>query len=273
MERCKRTTDDPLLKAFLDTYHLNLLAVPREKSQVGDLYVYSGGRTSSPGHIAEFLEPRLQLPMIAKDEQMADVQGKFTGAVSFSTGVELLEGFFAALGHPAIFQKIKLEYSRQKTHSFQFSFLKPLRDAVDVGVMGSRLIRHRFKKQHALVNEGNRYYLVTATAKSKNLTVNAQSKSRANIELDGKALGLANATNKVRMEKSGDGSITFSGSIPLVFGVELYELSYDQDEDKLKMTLPDGAIKVRSGLGGPEEMPIQPAFIGGDSGDVFFHLE
>jgi hypothetical protein len=254
---------------FLDKYHLNLLAVPREKSRVGDLYVYSAGRTSSPGHITEFLEPKLQLPVLDQGEQMADVQGIVTGAVSFSTGVELLEGFFVAVGDPAIFQGIRTEYSREKAHSFQFSFLQPMRDSIDVGVMGSKLIRHRFKKQHALVNEGNRYYLVTATAKSKNITVSAQTKRKMSVELNTKVLNLAKVANKISLQKSGDGKVTFAGPTQLVFRVEIYVLPYDKEEHKLKIIMPKCAIKVRSGLGDANEMPIKPAFIGDEKGDIF----
>src|SRR5882724_11537662 len=108
---CKRTSDDPLLKAFLDKYHLNLLSVPRDGSRIGDLYVHANGRTSSPGNVSHFLKPQLELPEVKADEHMADVQGMATNAVAFSIGLGLLEGFFAALGVLGTFQSIEAEYS------------------------------------------------------------------------------------------------------------------------------------------------------------------
>lgn len=273
MQSCKRTTQDPLLKLFLEKYHLNLLSVPRKESHVGDLYVYAQGRTSSPGQIGEFLEPKLELPDLTVGEQMADVQGMVTDAVSFSNGLDLLEGFFSALGSLQMFQGIKTEYARQKAHSFQFSFLSPTRDSIDIAVLGARLIRHRFKKLHALVNEGNRYYLVTALAKSQSISVEAQTKGKGSVELDAKLMSVAKLENKVGMEQTGAGKLTFSGNTPLVFGVELYELTYDKEEHRLKLLLAEGAIKVRSGLGErTKEVPAQPAFLGDPQGEIFIEL-
>lgn len=48
----KRNSGDPLLRMFLDKYHLNWLSVPREKAEVGDLYVYDSKRASAPGKIS-----------------------------------------------------------------------------------------------------------------------------------------------------------------------------------------------------------------------------
>lgn len=48
----RRNTNDPLLRAFLDTYKVNLLAIPREGAEVGDAYVASpNGSISEPGKL------------------------------------------------------------------------------------------------------------------------------------------------------------------------------------------------------------------------------
>src|SRR6185436_9856151 len=54
---CKRTTSDPLVRAFLDNYGLNLLSIPRKNAMCGDLYIADGPRVSTPGHIAQVLIP------------------------------------------------------------------------------------------------------------------------------------------------------------------------------------------------------------------------
>ena len=52
----------------MDKYHLNLLSVPREKAEVGDLYVYDGKRASAPGKISSFLNETIEMPEVQKDQ-------------------------------------------------------------------------------------------------------------------------------------------------------------------------------------------------------------
>ncbi len=56
---CRRNTQDPLIRAFLDTYGLNLLAIPRADAAVGDLYVVTNDSISAPGALSTVLTPDL----------------------------------------------------------------------------------------------------------------------------------------------------------------------------------------------------------------------
>jgi hypothetical protein len=273
MRVCKRTTGDPLLQVFLKTYGLNLLSVPREDTDVGDLYVRTDGRISSPGSLTHFLTPKLKVPRATKGEQMATVTGKITNAISFSIGLSLLEGFFSAIGAVGLFGKVKSEYATAKTHSLRFSFNEALRDSLDVGLMGSKLIRHRFSKKHALVNPGNRYYLVTGVARSKSISVTAVTKSEDSVGLGVEVLKTAKAEGKVEIEKQSEGTYTYTGPKHLAFGVELYELTYDERNDKMKMLVPEGAIGVMAGAPEDRAPLLRPAFVETEDDDAFFDLE
>jgi hypothetical protein len=274
MPACQRSTDDPLLKTFLDKYHLNLLAVPRDGAQPGDLYVTANGRVSSAGFVGHFLKPALEMPEVRTKEVMADVSGMSTSAVAFSAGLELMQGFFAAVGLAGMLESVGAEYAKQKTRVFRFSFREPLRDSVDPGSLGSKLIRCRFQKDHPLVNEGNRYYLVTGVARSKSLSVRAEAHGKNAVNVDVKALMMAKAHGKLDIDTSAEGEVTYSAKKPLAFGVELYELSYDPEQNKMKMLLPAGAIAVRSvGSEAPGASPLKPALLGGEQGDAFIDLE
>jgi hypothetical protein len=273
MAVCKRSTNDPLLKIFLDKYNLNLLSIPREKAHLGSLYVRSNGRVSTPGSISHFLTPELKIPTALTDEQMADVYGKVTHAISFSNGLGLLEGFFTAVGAMKLFDEVKADYAKKRAHSFRFSFKDTRRDSIDVGLMGSRLIRHRFDDRHALVNPGNRYYLVTGIARSSGITVTAETKESSSVALGAEVLKIAKAGGKVEIARGGEGVITYTGDKKLVFGVELYELKYDEKRQKMKMLLPPGAIQIRSASAEEKRQLLKPAFIGGADDDAFFELE
>jgi hypothetical protein len=269
MRVCKRSTPDPLLQLFLETYGLNLLSIPREKADAGDFYVRSNGRISSPGSIAYFLTPELEFPEVTRREAMAGVSGKITHAISFSAGVSLLEGFFTAIGAVGAFTEVKTEYAKHDVHSLRFQFKDARRDSVDPGLVGSKLIRCKFNPNHALINPGNRYYLVTGVARSKGISVTAKTRGEQSIGLGAEVLKTADAEGKVAIEKEGEGTYSYTGRKWLAFGVELYELSYDERRAKMKMLVPEGAIAVRKENNAPL---FKPAFVETDEDEAFVEL-
>lgn len=272
MTICKRTTVDPLLQVFLEAYGLNLLSVPREDADVGSLYVRNNGRISSPGLLSRFLTPELDIPTVAKNQRMASVIGKVSSAISCSVGLSLLEGFFIALGAAAFFGKVRSAYVTGKAHSLRFSFRDPCRDSIDVGLMGSKLIRHEFNADHALINPGNRYYLVTGVARSTSISVTAATKSQDSVSLGVEVFKVADAEGRLQIKSEGEGTYTYSGTKRLAFGVELYELSYDERHGKMKMLLPEGAIRVRSRAAASAVPLLKPAFIETPDNDAFIDL-
>ena len=272
MALCKRNTKDPLLRKFFDTYHLSLLSIPRANASVGDLYVRSNDRIGTPGSIIYFFEPVLELPPVSVGEQMSDVYGTFSNDVKFGVGLSLLENFFNAVSAPGIFHKIKAEYSLQHAHSFVFSFTCVERQSMDAGLFGSRLIRHRFNDEHAMVNPGNRYYVVSGLAQSPGITVSANTKDCNKIKLDAEVLKIAGGEVGIEIEQSHEGEITYTGDTKLVFGVELYELIYDEKRNKMKMLLPKEAVQVMAAQQGEQKL-LRPAELGGPDEDAFFDLD
>ena len=271
MRTCKRSTPDPLLRTFLETYRLNLLATPRADAAVGDLYVETKGRTSSPGSLQHFLTPGFALAETTRDAPMAQVAGAITDAISLRIGLGLLEGFLAALGALGVVDEVKGAYSREGAHALRFSFSDARRDAVDAGWIGAQLIRQQFTPSHALVNPGNRYYLVTGVAKSASLSVGATSKSGRQIELAADVLKAVEAEGKITVSKEREGTYAYAGDTPLAFGVELYELAHDPRANKIKMAIPDGAIRLLAA--GERARPVlEPAFIGTADDDALIDV-
>lgn len=268
---CKRTTTDPLVRMFLDRYGLNLLSIPREKAAVGDLYVFDGTRASAPGSVEYFLDPPVEIPPPTKGEHMADVAGEVSDAVSLSAGLGLLEGFLAALGAGAVVSKVKTGYASKKAESLRFNLADATRDAVDPMRLGSVLAGHRPVPGHPMWAPSNRYYLVTAVARTPSITVIAKDERSHSVELDLEALKLATASTGVSVDGSSDVGITYTGGRKLAFGVELMELSFDAESGAVKLSVPEDAVTVRSG-DAASMGPVTREFIGSPEGDAFLTL-
>lgn len=267
---CNRTTNDPLLRIFLDKYGLHLLSIPREKAQVGDLYVHDGKRVSTPGQVKYFLDPPLTMPHPVTGESMADVVGQLTQGISIKVGLSLLEGFLTALGAGGALTKLRTGFETKGTKIIKFCFEHATRDHVDVMQLGSKLARHKIKQGNAIYGEGNHYYMVTAVARSSSISINAENENNQSVDLDAELLKVGEGDMGVSVSSSGTGKLTFKGKKSLAFGVELYELMYDVKRSALRLLLPPGLIKVQ---GDSEEPIVKPAFIGGPDGDVLLTVE
>ena len=267
---CKRTTNDPLLRLFLDKYGLHMLSVPRENAKVGDLYVFDGKRVSTPGQVKYFLDTPLTMPKTFIGENMADVVGQLTHGISFKVGVSLLEGFLVAMGAGGLVGKLRTGYETKGVKTMKFCFEHATRDYVDAMQLGSKLSRHKLKEENALYREGSQYYLVTAVARSSAISINAEGDNSQAVDLEAELFKVGGVDLGVSVSNSGKGKLTFEGKKSLAFGVELYELMYDSKRGALRLLLPPGLIKVQGDSGAPI---ATPAFIGGRDGEVLLDVE
>jgi hypothetical protein len=267
---CKRNTVDPLVRVFLDTYGLNLLAVPREGSAVGDLYVKDDKGLSAPGKLTGFLEPAPKLPAIKKAESMADIQGVVSRGVTTSVGLKFLSGFFGALGALPLIDKLGATYKARKAGVLKFRFADALRDSMDPVAFGTRLIGCQPIKGHPMVADGNQYFVVTAVARTPSISVTAERDDQAGASIDLDVKELAAVSPSVEVKQTSQGELTFRGTKALAFGVQLHEVTFDiaQNRVRLKTT---GAVTVRRG--GPAARPLAtPVLLGGSDADAFVAL-
>ena len=253
--------EDPLLKVLLERYRLNLLSIPREKASVGDLYVQEGNSqyVSTPGSITNFLEPQFEVPSITTGETMAGVSGTTSRDASGKAGVDFLEGFLNALGPAGIGTKVRGSYESSSKNKITFTFENPTRDYADPGLVGRKLVDHTLMKQHALIAEGRRYYLVTGVARSSGISITTEGDNKQIMDVDAQVTKLANISSGVTIQKNQTGSVTFKGLKNLAFGVELYELEYIQNNGgqvgKFLMSTQEKAVVARG-----EEEEVVPLF-------------
>lgn len=266
---CKRSTDDPLVRTFLDRYSLNLLPLPRAGIECGDLFRRDdAGRISTEFKLSSVVSPPLGELDIDPDEPLAALRGTLSHGRDVEFGLGLLEAFLAALGAAGVLSEVGVHYRRTKGATLAFEFRDATRDSVDPGELGELLIDRRLRDDHPLVLRGSRYYVVSGVARSRSLTVHANNRVTTEAGLKAEAVKAAEGRGTVKVHRESDTTVTYEGDRSLVFGVELYELSPDDATSALRMLTPDGPLHSR-GAGPPK---LEPAFLGAD-GDAFLQLD
>jgi hypothetical protein len=269
----KRNTDDPLIRTFIDKYNLHLLSVPRANASIGDLYRYDGSKVNTPGNISYFLEPSLEISNITAGERMAEISGTISRGLETNFGLEFLEGFLMTLGAGGIVSNVRNSYESKNTHSLKFSFSDIRRDYVDPYWLSEEISDHTIKKDSAMYGEGYRYFLVTSVVRSPSINIIAEDEQMRGVDVDVKAIQLADVSAGVSVEKAGRGEITFKGKQSLAFGVELYELLYDTTENRFRFKTVTETVKLRDKGSEITRTDIKPAFVGDPlEGNAFFSV-
>jgi hypothetical protein len=230
----RRNANDPLLQAFLSTYHVNLLSIPRQSAAAGDAYVQDPtGAMSPPGKLKFLLTPELHMPEILREEKLSNLSGKQTRAIDLDASLQLLDGFFSAIGAAVGIGKIKAEFENKHASKVRFQLKDATRDSVDAFEFGKSLIPCKLNGRQPFVRPGNRYYAVTGVLRSKSITLHSEDETSTKIGLDIGALHNAvDVGGKIAVSSDAEGEATYTGLTPLAFGVELVELLYDDNESK-----------------------------------------
>lgn len=263
----------------MDQYQLNLLLVPRESASLGDVYIREGGskRLSFPSHISSFLEPRFEMPPPTVDETFGNnISGITSNEVDASIGLEFLEGFLNILSiGSSLGTKVRAYFEEKGARKISFNFADATRDSVQPELLRSELGRYHVKEDSNLsAEEERRYYIVTGLAKSPSISIIAEGNNQKRLDVNAQAVGISNFSADVSILKSEEGKIIFSDKKRLVFGVELFELEYNNITKRFRLKLTEEVFKVRKEQ---EEESIRkvlkPAFIGDPKkGDIFFEI-
>jgi hypothetical protein len=261
---CRRDTTDLLVRLFLDRYNLNLLPVPREGSDCGDLYVRDSRGIQPPVRIETVFDGGLALPVIDRDEELAALRGVLSEARSASVGLGLLEGFLTAIGAAGVISAVQGSYERAAATELQFEFGDVTRDSLDPGALGRALDGRRLDERNALVRSGRRYYVVTAVVRTPSITLHSTREGSSGGGPEIEAAALASVRTRLTITRQTKDAVTYTGTKALAIGVELLELSYDDRAREFRLETPRGAL----GLSRAEPEDFAPAFVGPD-GDIF----
>ncbi len=256
---CKRNTTDPLVRMFLDRYKVNLLAVPRQGADCGEVYIRNGRRVSSGVGVTDLLEPAVTLPAAYRGEPLANLSGSFSDAVGVKLGIGLLESFMAAIGVAAVLSKVSALFERTRTSGLRFSFADATRDSIDAASLGLALGGRRLRPDQPLVQPGNEYFVTAAVIRSPSVSVIAEDDRANRVEFGADAVTVLNATAGVNVESGASGQLTFRGDTPLAIGLELYELTVG-GAAVMGLAAQDPGRPVHAG----KTPPPQPTFVAPD---------
>jgi hypothetical protein len=260
---CRRTTHDPLLRLFIDHYHLHLLTIPRQGSAVGDLYIERGGVVGTPGYIGEILSPGFELPEVRVGERLADITGQITRSVNPKVGAQITEQLLSVLGIPA---DVGLAAAISRARGARFRFHDVFRDSVDVLALGRVLAQHTLVRGHPAVSDQARFYLATAVLTTRAVSIVME--GRAGIDLQAKARA-AVVGAEASVSVHGTNEISLSLTVPLAFAVELYELQFNLETGAVQLRKTAVAVRVRGERRTVTRERLVPAQIGGADGDLF----
>ena len=269
----KKNTGDPLLMLFLNKYNLHPLSVPRQRLDLGDIYILPNREpVPSAGNVKDLLIPPLQMPESSLDEIMADFSGRLTEAISYSVGVGFMESFLVAIGAGPLNVKLRSAYEGGGVKTLRFRFENVTRDSIAGIKLGNRLKDSQVDERNAIWDEDNRYYIVTGIARSASLSVlgELENKKAFDIEIGNAVAGL---NSNVKVEKAADSAVTYKGNTKLAFGVELYELEYSSKTKKIKLAPPTQVPVVR-GIGQIRTKDeAVPAMVRGPDNSPFLDLK
>ena len=244
----------------MDQYQINLLSVPRENATLGDVYVREGDskRLSFPSHISSFLDPHFVMPPATNDETFGNnISGITSNEVDANIGLEFLEQFLNVLSiGSSLGTKICAYLDENSALKIRFNFSDATRDSVQPELLRSELGRYHVKEGTNLSEEGQRHYIVTGLAKSPSISIIAEGNNQKRLDINVQAVGISNFSSDVSIQKSEEGKIIFSNKKRLVFGVELFELEYDNINKRFRLKLTEEVYKVRK-AGEQEQIRIR----------------
>lgn len=269
-----RKTKDPMIRKFLDDYHLHLLTLPREKVGIGDIYVREGKRTQISGNVVHFLQPAVEIPPIETDEKMVDdLRDTLTEGVEFKTGIGLLEKYLKVLGMGKIIGKVKVAYESEGAKVIRFGFESLTRDSVDMMAFGNELGDKKIIPGHTMYGKKKKYYIVYGLVRSPSVSIQGQTSDKKTVKADINALGAIDMHSEGSITSSGDSIVSFKGGTELAFGVQLYELDYNEKKEQIKLKVPQKYVFRRRSVRAPKPVAPKPVLIGDEDDDVFLDIE
>lgn len=211
------------------------------------------------------------LPSLSIDnEAPVEISGKESSSTKVEVGLEILGGIIKALGGNAL--GINAGFDRAKAMTFKFENV--LEDHIDLDKLDQYLSTSGFAAAGNAVTKSlkdNAVFVVTSTLKTNKFTVNAKSDSGVKVGLDVPVIsGAASGSLKVETSRATEGTVSYEGKTPVVFGFQAVQIFTEDKGGRLVFSAMDplkaGAAAARAAG------KIEPTRLELDQG-VFFRLE
>jgi hypothetical protein len=211
------------------------------------------------------------LPSLSVDNiAPANISGMESSNTKVEIGVNILGNILQALGGKTL--GVSLGFERAKTMTFKFADV--LEDHCDVDQLDQYLTTCTFRPDMTSVSNAlidDEVYVITSTIKTKKFTINAKGDSGTKVGLDVPVIsGVASGTLKVDATRATEGTVTYEGTTPVIFGFQAVQLFFDNVNGRPSFTAMDplaaGAAAARAAG------KVKPTFLSLDQG-AFFRLE
>jgi hypothetical protein len=240
---------DPFLSALKDV-GLSVVRLPRPNLGPLGVLVKEGNRLTYTGKLQELTISEESAPKVTTNQDAVGISGGSTRALDVSLGVSLLKGWLGAMGS----KNIGIESSFKNASSLKFTFPEVLVDTVSsigIDIYLARSSINPDARQLTKLFEEKRVYLITLAAKTRRLSVEAQSDMQGGAALDVPLLqDVVGGTVKVSASQGATNVVTYEGPTPVYFGFQALRLFYNEGRYQGWKPMKPGDAAILSGHGG-----------------------
>ncbi|MDP1962561.1 MAG: hypothetical protein Q8K93_10210 [Reyranella sp.] len=262
----RRTSQDPLVKALVQSHKFNLLSVPRAGSDVFDLYLGKGRDILAPSQLDSLWQTKIALPVPRRGEKFEAPEKTYSAKLEINIVTKLTSKLFAAHGATLLDGKMDASLKSTGASAAEIRFFDVTRDSVGPIAVHKAIATKELDELSLDLLKGRDLYLVIGVVRAKGIEIrltNAkQTDARVNIDLNQVAQGGAS----IVAENKESGSLVFKGESRIAFGVELVELRLNGETKTLMVGDLPPAIDIRAGV------TVSSAFIGSPDGPIFVDL-
>jgi hypothetical protein len=217
---CRRGGEDKLLNTLAVKWSVNLLRIPREGVQVGDVFVAQKRILSQWDRLSNLYQPKLVLP--EPDEQsVGDMDKVESQRYAADAGFEALQGFLQGLGVPPLPLRATVDAARHTTASLSFTVGGVTRTALLPGEIKREMERRARGAHWGTVDPKRRYLVAHAVWEATSLQIKLQGGREVVSELSGRLTGVAGATGKLKAAHDSSGTIKYHRDDPVAFGIQV----------------------------------------------------
>lgn len=219
---------DPFMNHLSD-YGYCVMRLP--KADVKPLHVMTrqGKDLDRLGELTTILVTGNQIgvPPVEWDVRVANISGVQTSELTLGLGLSVLGTVIGAMGGSKL--GLDLKYQQAKTIMFEFSDV--MEDRVQIAQLDQYLSNadvNPFSRYVEQLLEEDDVYVITATLKTKKLTVEAKQSNGVGLDLGVPEIqGLVGGNVKVTSQAANSSKLTYEGTLPLVFGFQAVRLFYE----------------------------------------------
>lgn len=206
-----------------------LVRLPRADLRPAQVLARMGKELQTIGELrTAFMQGDAPLPPVHENVRVADLQGSATGRLGAGLGLSILGDVIAALGGGTV----GLESAYQRARRFTFTFHEVLRDDIDLVLLDRFLATADLPPGSTSVKrmlDADELYVITATLKTRSLSVEAQGEQGSKLAVDASAVQkVVGGKVSVSGEQTALSKVTYEGPVPLVFGFQAVQLLYQE---------------------------------------------